>query len=274
MSMQEQKTTDLLQARLSDAIEKCERGECAILPFLTPKEIKLAQRSLTGHGYLPQACFFGGYPDAERACLFLLPEYLLEYLSSPASQCGGEELADLLGEVFTDAVCALRIDGSGYRTLTHRDYLGSILGLGLERDALGDIALQSEHSAVVFSSRTVANFLIETLVKVATDTVKCRIWSLDESFTDGRRYQKMSDTVASTRLDCAVAALTNLSRDRAQDLIRKGFVDVDYECEERVGVILEPPAILTVRGYGKFRLLPFGGETKKGRLRLQAEKYI
>ena len=274
MNAQDQKTTELLQARISDAIAKSDRGECGVLPFLTPREKKQAERMLAYGGYLPQAYFFGGYAEAERSCLFLLPEYLLECLSAPLHACDRDELALLLGDTLTNAVCALRVDGSGYRTLSHRDYLGSILGPGLERDALGDIALQDEHSAVVFCSRTVAQFLSDELTKVAADTVKCRLWTVDESFTDGRRYQKMSDTVASARLDCAVASLTNLSRAATQELLRKGFVGVDYECEERVGEILQPPVILTIRGHGKFRLLPFGGETKKGRLRLQAEKYI
>ena len=273
MSM-DTKGDSVLQARLEDAIKKSERQECGVLSFLTPKERKLAQRALSYMGYARRSYFFGGYTEAERACLFVLPEYMLSCLSSSVEQCDPSELSAMLGETLTDAVCALRIEGSGYRALTHRDYLGSILGLGLERDALGDIAIQNEHTAVVFCSRTIVRFLEETLTKVATDTVRCRLWELDESFTDGRRYQRISDTVASARLDCAVAALTSLSREGAQELIKKGFVEVDYECIERAGEVLEPPVILTVRGYGKFRLLPFGGETKKGRLRLLAEKFI
>lgn len=273
MSM-DTKNSHVLQARLEDAVKKSERGECGVLPFLTPLEKKLAQKWLVFSGYAQRAYFFGGYDEAERMCLFLLPEYLLACLSSPVDRCQGDELNDLLGETLSDAVCALRIEGSTYHTLTHRDYMGAILGLGLERDALGDIALQNEHTAVVFCSRTIARFLTETLTKVGADTVKCRLWELDESFTDGRRYQRISDTIASARLDCVVAALTNLSREGAQELIKKSFVEVDYECVERVGESLEPPVLLTVRGHGKFRLLPFGGETKKGRLRMQAEKFI
>ena len=77
------KNDAVLQARLADAIQKSERGECGILPFLTPREKKLVQKRLAFSVYAQRAYFFGGYADAERACLFLIPEYLLACLSSP-----------------------------------------------------------------------------------------------------------------------------------------------------------------------------------------------
>lgn len=265
---------DLLESRIDDAIAKAERGSVARLSFLTPRERKQTERLLHARGAWEQACFFGGYPTAERVCLFLLPEYMNAMLPAPPTACSADEITALLEEELSEAVCAVRIKGSGYRTLTHRDYLGSVLGLGLERDALGDIAVQNEHEAVVFCPATIAGFLCESLTKVASDTVKCKPWTLDESFTDGRRYQPVSDTVASARLDCVVAALTNLSRDEAQSAVRTGLVEVDFEPTERVDLTLEPPVTVSVRGFGRFVLRGFEGETRKGRLRLKADKLI
>ena len=179
-----------------------------------------------------------------------------------------------MGDDLSGAVCAVRIKGSGYRILTHRDYLGSVLGLGLQRDALGDIAVQNEHEAVIFCPSTLADFLCESLEKVASDTVKCKRWALDDSFTDGRHYQPISDTVASVRLDCVVAALTNLSREDAQEAVRTGLVEVDFEPALRVDAPLDAPATISVRGFGRFILRSFDGETRKGRLRMRADKLI
>ena len=139
---------------------------------------------------------------------------------------------------------------------------------------MGDIAAQSEQEAVVFCKRRLGVFLIETLEKVASDTVRCRVYEMDENFTDGRRYRPISDTVASPRLDCVVAALTNLSREDAQSAVRGGLVEVDFEREERVDLFLTPPATISVRGYGRYVLRSFDGETKKGRLRLRADQLI
>ena len=173
-----------------------------------------------------------------------------------------------------NGVGAVEIRGSGFRQLTHRDYLGSLLGLGLERDSLGDIALQDEHRAVVFCTRGMASFLCSNVEKIASDTVKCLPYTVDDTFTDGRKYRPISDTVASPRLDCVVAALTNLSREAAQTAVRSGLVEVEYETEERTDRMLTPPVTLSVRGHGKFILRSFDGETKKGRLRLRADQYV
>lgn len=265
---------DLIESRLDDAIARAERGCVSKLLFLTPRERKQAERILRMRGALGQAWFWGGYPAAERVCLFLLPDYLLSMLSGEPTACEAEEVLELLGEEATEAVSVLRIKGSGYRALTHRDHLGSILGLGLERDALGDIAVQNQYEAVVFCSATIARFLCTTLTKVANDTVKCCLWELDGSFSDGRAYQPIYDTVASARLDCVVAALTDLSRDDAQSTIKTGRVEVDFEPTERVDLLLDPPVTISIRGFGRFVLCGFDGETRKGRMRMKAEKLI
>ena len=264
----------MLEARLSDAVARTEKGMVAVLPYLTPRGQKQAQQLLRQQGLWGNAWIYGGYPTAERACLFLLPDYLPPLLSAPIEECPPEELSALIEEEISHWIFPVRIKGSGYRELTHRDYLGSLLGLGLERDALGDIAVQDPHEAVVFCSRTIGEFLLTGLDKVASDTVRCSPYTLDATFTDGRHYRPIHDTVASPRLDCVVAALTNLSREDAQGVVRAGLVEVDFEPAERTDLMLAPPATLSVRGYGRFILRSFDGETKKGRLRLFAEKLI
>ena len=71
-----------------------------------------------------------------------------------------------------------------------------------------------------------------------------------------------------------VAALTNLSREDAQSAIRGGLVEVDFEPEERVDLSLTPPVTVSVRGFGRYVLCSFDGETRKGRLRLRADQLV
>lgn len=265
---------DLLEARIDDAISQSERGAVARMAFLNPRDRRRAERFLRARGVWEQAWFWGGYADAERACLFLLPDYLTACLSADVAECDAAEVCALLGDEVSEAVCAIRIKGSGYRELTHRDFLGSILGLGIERDAIGDVAVQDLHTAVVFCPRTLGTFLKETLERVGNDTVRCADYIPDEHFTDGRNYRHISDTVASERLDCVVASLCNCSRDDAQNAVRAGLVEVDFEPEERVDFVLHAPATISVRGYGRFILRAFDGETRKGRLRLRADQLI
>ncbi len=274
MSEREHTARTALEARLNDLVARAERGSVAVLPFLSPRDARQARLLLEARGLMEQAWFYGGYEGAERVCLFLFPDYMTAMLMQPPEDTPVKELRELLGEALDEAVVPVSVTGSGYRTLTHRDHLGAVLNLGLERDALGDIAVQDARRAILFSSRTVAAFLCEHLERVASDSVRCELCTLDEHFTDGRAYQPISDTVASPRLDCVVAALTNLSREAAQSAIRSGLVEVEYEPEERTDLALTPPTTLTVRGYGKYILRAFDGETKKGRLRLRADKLV
>ena len=272
MSDRSRETSGLLEARLNDYLARAGRGSVAVSRFLTPGERRQAERWLTAHGVRAQARFWGGYSGAERLCLFLLPDFYLDMPELMPAE--GENPAGTIPDPETDAVTAVRIRGSGFRVLAHRDYLGSLLGLGLERDALGDIAVQNEHEAVVFCTRRIAAFLLSDLQKVASDPVRCEEYTPDARFTDGRSYRPIADTVASPRLDCVVAALTNLSREEAQRAVRTGLVEVDFEPEDRVDRILSAPATLSVRGHGRYLLRAFEGETRRGRLRLRADQLV
>ena len=266
-------TRDLFEARLEDAIRKSASGSVAHIPFLTMRERRRAERILDARGMRGSYWFWGGHKTAERTCLFLLPEYLVAILPEEESEREAV-LFDYLADELKDTVVSLLIKGSGFRNLSHRDYLGAVLGLGIERDAIGDVAVQDEHHAILFCPRTLGVFLIGELTKVGSDTVRCRECVIDETFTDGKKYRPISDTVASARLDCVVAALCNLSREAAQSAVRSGLVEVDFEPEERADAILEPPITVSVRGHGRFILRSFDGETKKGRLRLRADQLV
>lgn len=256
-----------LFARLDDLASRADRGEVTCTAFLTPREVIVGRRYAAAHGYGQRVVAWGGCADAERARLFFLPEYY-EGLVAPSDW--PEQLCDAVEQT----VVAIRIRGSGYRTLSHRDFMGSVLGLGIDRAAVGDIAVIDEREAVVFCGEPVATFLVESLEKVASDTVRVSRVAAGQAVSVPRRFAPISDTVASPRLDCVVAALANLSRERAQEAVRSGLCEVDYEAVEACDAPLEPPCVLSVRGVGKFRLLSLSGPTKKGRLRLTAEKYI
>lgn len=261
-----------LQARMEDYIAKAARGEIAVSRFFTPGERRAAERILLSSGAREQAFFWGGYTDAERECLFLLPRFYLDLPDLLPRE--NEDPMKRITDGESTGVCAVRVRGSGFCKLSHRDYLGSALGLGIERDAVGDIAVQNDCEAVVFCTESMARFLLETLKKVANDAVRCTLYTLDASFTDGRKYKPITDTVASARLDCVVAALTNQSREDAQSAIRTGLVEVDFEVEERADKALTPPVTISVRGYGRYILRTFDGETKKGRLRMRADQLV
>ena len=275
-------------ARLEDMIVFAGRGRTPVSPFLTPAERRSANDFLTRRGLSGRFFFWGGYPTAERVRLTILPEYFptpdpLPLPDPGALPAGFDPAFDpfdpdpaILVPELPDAdggTVALAVNGSGYRTLTHRDYLGSLLATGLERDSVGDIVPLSTCSAAVFCLPGPAALLSGTDLRIGSDAVTVAPFVPPEGFAPTRSFAPVSDTVASARLDCAVAALANLSREEAQERVRSGTVEVDFLPELRPDRLLIPPLILSIRTVGRFRLLSFT-PTRKDRLRLAALKYV
>lgn len=254
-------TEDLL-ARQSGALQST--------AFLNPKEQYFLRDALARRGEDGRTLFFGGAPGAQRQKLFVLPQYI-------ADLCAGEPLFEtattcLGGDAF-GAICPLLITGGGFRAFSHRDYLGSLLALGIERSTLGDIVLQSDCSAIVFAARAAADLLCTLDARIASDRVRIEKTVLPPSFRIEQRFSAVSDTVASPRLDAVTAALGRLSRERAKDEIVRGAVECNYETEFSPDATVEAGDILTLHGVGKFEITDLSARTQKGRIRLCAKRY-
>ncbi|MBO5937870.1 MAG: hypothetical protein J6Q82_00015 [Clostridia bacterium] len=257
----------LLYARLDDLAARSARGEVAISPFFSPREQYFAEHHLARRGV--SLVSFGGVRGAERKRIYLLPDYM---------EADGDDLPEVLASYgFSSEISALLVKGSGYRTLTHRDFLGSLLGLGLERTVIGDILPYGENgsSAVVLCESGILPFLEAHLERVGNDKVRLSVVGEEtlSALSAVPRTSPISDTVASARLDCVVASLCRLSREKARECVLAELVELNFECEDRPDRTVEAPAILSVRGVGRFRVLSLSDLTKKGRLRLLAEKY-
>ena len=252
-----------LFARLDDLRARAEHGEVAVSAFLSPRELHFARRELDRRGV--SFFTFGGHDGAERQKIYFLPDYMDDISSA----------RELLDYGYSTDICTLRVRGSGFVTLSHRDFMGSLLGLGIERSVIGDIIVtDTGREAVVFCDGTIAVFLIETWTKAGNDKIRAERFSLPEDFIPERRFMPINDTVASPRLDAVVASVCKLSREKARVMVKNETVEVDYEMSCRPDRAIFAPCLLTVRGYGKFRILSVSEQTKKGRYRLFAEKYL
>ncbi len=260
-----------LSARISDLFSETERGYVTFSAFLDPAELFFAKEYIKQIGASERTFFFGGYKDAERQCAFFLPEYyvnLIENINDAA------EVQSVIGEELGSALKALKICGSGYRRLSHRDYLGAILNMGIERSAIGDVCITDESSCVLFASPAVADLIGSGCERIGSDKVKIKAVPLSAGFTYERKTKEISDTVASDRLDCVVASLAGESREKAKTLILSGLVECNYSPCTRTDLRIVNGDTVTIRGIGKFIVSDITEGTKKGRLRLSAKKYV
>lgn len=264
MSARDIKEFDGLFSRLEDLKKRAVRGEMGISAFFSPRELHYAEAYLRSSGMGEAYFCYGGYSIAERKKIYILPEYM-----------EGVTDASLLAEYGEESgILAVRIKGSGFASLSHRDFMGALLSLGIERSVIGDILVLDQSSALVFCESKIAGFIVSELNTVGRDKVRCSLTELEDDFCPKRSYAQISDTIASARLDCIVAALCNLSREKARECVVDGRVELDYEYCERPDKEVSPPCVMSVRGYGKFRICSVGEQTKKGRYRLYAEKFL
>lgn len=156
-------------------------------------------------------------------------------------------------------------------TLTHRDFLGSIMSLGVMRNRIGDLIVKDNYCYFPVHEE-VASYILTNLVKIRNSTCKCEIVEDFENIPS-INYEEKNINVNSLRLDCLVAAISNESRNNACALISGGKVLVNYVVEIEKSKELKLESKLTIRGLGKFIIKDILGNSKSGRLKLKILKY-
>ncbi len=150
--------------------------------------------------------------------------------------------------------------------LTHRDFLGSVVGLGLHREVLGDIIIH-ENCGYLYCLESIAPFIAENLTQVKHTTV--RVSEVEAPPAVSLTLpDKTSFVVSSERLDGVVAAVFDLSRSESQRLFEHELVFVNSRSARKLTTEPRPGDIVSVRGHGRFVYEGIERETKKGRLRV------
>ncbi|MCH5248658.1 MAG: hypothetical protein J1E98_01930 [Lachnospiraceae bacterium] len=153
--------------------------------------------------------------------------------------------------------------------LTHRDFLGALMNLGIERSTIGDIFVRGkEQGAILFCHENIADYIIDNLNQVKHTNVICRIPE-GEAMLEMPEPRTESLTVASLRIDAVVAKIYNISRNSSQDLFCSGKIFVNGILVENTSYQLKKDDAVTVRGYGKFLYYGQSGVSKKGKDRVE-----
>ena len=197
---------------------------------------------------------YGGYELAERQMVAFLPDALCYEFLYPFSVLRIRPLNKKFSE-----------------DLTHRDYLGAILNLGIERCKIGDI-LVNTCEAVVFVSDHMSDFLAQNLTRIRHTPVVASIEELQE-FQYEPSFEEIRGTVASVRLDTLLALAFSSSRSRLSGLIEGKKVFVNGRMIVSNGYRLKEGDIISVRGMGKFCYDGVLSETRKGRYSVVVRKY-
>ncbi len=244
--------SELLIPRIKDAVRLCDTsGMPKFVGFLTTEEA--AEALKTAKKLHCRFNLYGGYDSAERVVFGAFPDW-----------CEDETIFSPI----TGVTFSYRLQDK----LTHRDFLGALMSLGIARETVGDILIE-DGRAVVFLIREVVPTVLNGIEKIANAGV-----TVSEGFNEPLPFhsemQDISDTVASERLDCVVSALLKCSRNDAVELIRDGAVSVNSVCVDKITKTVSSGDKITVRRKGKFIIESVSDRTRKDRIGLKAKKYI
>ena len=245
----------LLLAKVLDrAAQAEERNIPACTDFLSPQQQMMAGDLLRLAG-IPETAWLrqGGYQGAERNILLFLPDWMEPETAEPPLRC-------------------LRAAFRKEENLTHRDFLGSLMGMGIVREKIGDI-LVGPDSADVLVLDTVAEFLAQSWESAGR--VKLRVAEIDPGCVHipEIRREERRDTVSSLRLDAVCSTGFRMARGKAAALIESGRVQLNWrECTKPDRTVSEGDTV-SARGFGKFELTEVGTLTKKGRIPITVQCY-
>lgn len=250
---------------LAKVLDRAERAAARDIPaatdFLSPQQqaqaldlLRLAGVRETG--YVLQ----GGYEGAERKILLFLPDWL---------EAEGAESPIRCLRASWQGPASSRKDGG----LTHRDLLGSLMGLGIVREKVGDI-LVGPDSADVLVLESVAGALLQSWTSAGRVKLRVSAVEPDGLHIPAPARKEVRDTVSSLRLDAVAASGFRLARGKAAALIESGKVQLNWRECVKPDKLLEAGDVVSARGFGKFELSEVGGLTRKGRISIVLQVYV
>ncbi len=244
----------LLLSKVNDAITISENKYMVkSVGFLTPSERVYIEKNIR-KPLDSKLIYFGGYDDAERVLFIVCPEYIDE-------------------ETAKEEISALSVKARNLSEMSHRDFLGSLMGLGIKREMVGDIVLM-EDRCVIFVRSEIKEYILANLEKIGRHGIEISSCDIKENLIPQKKTEEISGTVSSIRLDSVLSTALKTSRSKAVELILGKAVLVNFEETENISKTLSEGDIISVRKKGRFKLSHIGGLTRKGRYSVVIEKYI
>ena len=241
-----------LYGMIEDLYSLCERRSMPVFSsFLDLSE----QAALDDAGLIRvNSRLFGGHEQCERKMLGVFPDW--------------QEKDDSSYPIVIVTV------SYNYKTsLSHRDYLGTLMGMGIDRSKIGDI-LVYERRALMLVSDSLADYIASNLNKIGNVGVKAEVSDLSGFEFPERKFKEINAVAASLRLDAVLAAALNVSRKISAELIKKEKVSLNHRLCTDTSKKAAEGDILSVRGYGRYIFSAAGDTTRSDRIHITVKKYL
>ena len=245
---------------LARALDQMDRASNRSIPcatqFLSPAQRAALEPLIAACGH-PSHLFHGGFQGAERTVCVFLPDW-----QEPEDWEPSDELSAI--------ECAYPPTGA---ELTHRDLLGGLMGIGLTREKVGDI-LVGEQAAQIVCLKDAAPIILAQFGQAGRYRLKLKEIPLSELAPAPSQVKLIHDTVAALRLDAVLASGFSLARGKAADAVAAGRVSLNHrECLKPDRAVAQGD-VITCRGLGKCAVKTVGGQSRKGRIIIEIERYL
>lgn len=218
--------------------------------FLTPEEQNLIRIVCSQEFVYP--VFYGGKEGFEKAAAVLGIE---EYSGEPP-------------------VDVLKVTGSfKFEKLSHRDYLGAILSLGIKREKVGDINIFDD-GAELYAAREISDYIAYNLKKIKHTGIKIQRINYEDAREKIQEFKDIKINIASLRFDCILSTLIGVSRNDACEVIKSGDARINYITVYEPSKKLSEGDMISIKGYGRFKIDELIGKTKSDRLNMRVKKYL
>ncbi|MFZ2684038.1 YlmH family RNA-binding protein [Trichococcus shcherbakoviae] len=217
--------------------------------FLDPRQQYILEMMVGKKGEI-HVQFYGGYEAAERKRAIICPEYF-----SPTQSDFEMELTEV-------------VYPSKFASLTHGKILGTLIGTGMKRELFGDILSDGTRWQFLLASN-IASYVHSQVTKIGKVSVRLEKRTYTDLITPIDDWTIVHDTVSSLRLDTVIAAIYNISRQRAKELVTSGKVKLNWAAFERPDFELGLLDIVSIRGYGRIQIKAIEGKSKKDKWRVE-----
>lgn len=244
---------ELFKKRLTELADKAyNNSQYVFTGFLSMAEADIYYKMERELAYA-QATLFGGTSDCERVMIRFGSEEMCGYIEEFPIEC--IEIEPLI-EKFA-------------QNLTHRDFLGALMNLGIERSTLGDIIVDGKH-AFIFCTDKMADYIIDNLDKINHTSVRCKK-ALQVPESTITQLSRKRVQVSQVRTDSIISKVYGISRSESVNLFRAGKVFINGRLNENNSGQLKEGDKVSVRGFGRFNFVGVVSESKKGKLNVDVD---
>lgn len=195
----------------------------------------------------------GGYSEAERKSVIIYPSYKSQY-------------------EIDSSVAAISIRGNfKFSNLSHRDYLGAILALGIKREKIGDILIHEDFGQIVLH-REILDYILYNFSNIGKETIEVNQINLSDIVQGKESYDETITTVSSLRLDAVLSAGYNLPRTKSASYIKNSRIKVNWQPIVQPSYEVNESDLISAKGLGRMRLHKIEGKSRKGRIRIIIRK--